>query len=231
MEALMTSLGEGLSGMPMLAVGVALAWGVASMVLSPCHLAGIPLVVGFIHGGGEVKRARAMWMASAFAFGLLLTIALIGLLTAALGRIAGDLGPWANYVVAAIFMLAGLHLLDVLPAPWVAERVMPASGGGPLAAMMLGLVFGIALGPCTFAYLAPVRGVVFGSASDSPMFSLALLLAFGVGHCAVIVIAGAYGGLVRGLVDWNSRTEGVSRFRRGSGVLVVLAGLYLLWTA
>jgi len=34
---------------------------------------------------------------------------------------------------------------------------------GLLAAFLLGLVFGIALGPCTFAYMAPMLAVAFRS--------------------------------------------------------------------
>lgn len=231
MESLFEVLGNGLQGASLFALAAAALWGVASMVLSPCHLAGIPLIVGFIHGREVVGRGRAVALAALFATGILLTIGMIGLLTAALGRVAGDLGPWANYLVALIFLLAGLHLLDVLPAPWTARESLPMQSRGPLAALVLGLVFGIALGPCTFAYMAPVLALAFGNAAISPAFSIALLLAFGLGHCAVIVLAGSAGGLVRRIVSWNARTQGVTPFRRGCGVLVIAAALYLLWTA
>ena len=38
---------------------------------------------------------------------------------------------------------------------------------GLLAALILGLLFGIALGPCTFAYMAPVLGIVFQTAQTN----------------------------------------------------------------
>ena len=61
---------------------------------------------------------------------------------------------------------------------------------GLLAAFILGLVFGIALGPCTFAYMAPMLGVTFKLAKTNSLYGASLLLAYGVGHCAVIVAAG-----------------------------------------
>ncbi|WP_127475032.1 cytochrome c biogenesis CcdA family protein [Sulfurivermis fontis] len=230
-QGLFEALNSGLGAAPLWALAAAALWGVASMLLSPCHLAGIPLIVGFINGQGNVGTRRAVALASLFALGILITIAVIGVITAALGRIAGDLGAWAYYLVAAVFLLVGLYLLDVIPAPWSAPGSVPIKGRGLLPALLLGLVFGIALGPCTFAYMAPVLGVAFGTAATTPLFSAALLLAYGVGHCAVIVAAGSATGLVRRYLDWSGRSQGTQRLRQACGVLVIAAALYLLWIA
>jgi cytochrome c-type biogenesis protein len=231
MQELLAALSEGLDRAPTVALLASAAWGVTSMLVSPCHLAGIPLIVGFIHGGSPASGRRAAWLATLFAVGMLVTIALIGLVTASLGRIAGDLGAWSYYLVAGVFFLAGLHLLDVLPSPWSSPDVGSARSRGPLGALLLGLVFGIALGPCTFAFMAPVLGVAFGTASDSPLLSGGLLLAYGVGHCSIIVIAGSATGLVRRYLAWSGRSNGVARFRQASAILVLAAGFYLLWIA
>jgi cytochrome c-type biogenesis protein len=53
--------------------------------------------------------------------------------------------------------------------------------------MMLGLLFGIALGSCTYAYTALVLGIVFQSAQTNFSAASLLLLSYGVGHCVVIV--------------------------------------------
>jgi cytochrome c biogenesis protein CcdA len=37
---------------------------------------------------------------------------------------------------------------------------------GLLASFVLGLIFGVALGPCTFAYMAPMLAVTFKVAAD-----------------------------------------------------------------
>ncbi len=55
------------------------------------------------------------------------------------------------------------------------------------SAMMLGLLFGIALGSCTYAYTALVLGIVFQSAQTNFSAASLLLLSYGVGHCVVIV--------------------------------------------
>lgn len=230
-QELFEGLNSGLVGAPIWALTAAALWGVVSMLLSPCHLAGIPLIVGFIHGQGPTNGRRAFTLASLFAIGILITIAVIGLVTASMGRIAGDLGPWSYYIVASVFLLAGLHLLDLLPALWSTPGNLSFKQKGPLAALLLGLVFGIALGPCTFAYMAPVLGVAFGSASASPLFAVGLLLAYGVGHCAVIVLAGSATSLVQRYLDWSNDNGMATRLRQGCGILLLGFGLYLIWIA
>ena len=102
---------------------------------------------------------------------------------------------------------------------------------GVLAAFILGLVFGIALGPCTFAYMAPMLGVTFKLAASSMAYGILLLGVYGVGHCSVIVLAGTSAGLVQRYLDWNERSRGAVILRRVCGVGFLLGGLYLISTA
>jgi cytochrome c-type biogenesis protein len=143
----------------------------------------------------------------------------------------GDLGAWGNYFVAAIFFLVGLHLLGVIPMPWSGPGQVGMKRKGMLAAFVLGLVFGIALGPCTFAYMAPMLGVTFSVASTSTLYGASLLAMYGLGHCSVIVAAGTSTGLVQRYLDWNERSQGAVRLKRVCGLLVILGGLYLLYAA
>ena len=118
MEKLFTTLSHAVEGAPLIALSAAVAWGILSIILSPCHLASIPLIVGFISEQGKVTVKRAFWTSALFAVGILITIAAIGAITAAAGRMLGDVGRYGNYFVAVIFFVVGLHLLGVIPMPW-----------------------------------------------------------------------------------------------------------------
>jgi cytochrome c-type biogenesis protein len=231
MEHIFTTLTRAVQGAPAVALGAALVWGVLSILLSPCHLSSIPLIVGFIGEQGRMSTGRAFGISALFASGILLTIAAIGAATSAAGRMMGDVGPWGNYFVAAIFFLVGLHLLDVVPMPWSGPGHVGMKRKGLLAAIVLGLVFGIALGPCTFAYMAPMLGVAFRAGSSDPLFGGLLLALYGVGHCSVIVVAGTSTELVQRYLNWTERSRGARILKRVCGILVILGGLYLLWTA
>ena len=102
---------------------------------------------------------------------------------------------------------------------------------GLLAAFILGLVFGIALGPCTFAYMAPMLVVTFKLAKTAPLYGASLLLAYGVGHCSVIVLAGTFTELVQRFLNWNEQSKGVVAVKYVCGVLVLFGGVWLIYTA
>ena len=160
---------------------------------------------------------------------ILVTIALIGMVTAAIGRLLGDVGTIGNYIVAAIFIAVGLYLLDILRLPWSGFSLRSTKHEGMIAALILGLLFGIGLGPCTFAYLAPLLVVIFQFASTSISKAVFLLAAFGVGHCAVIVGAGMFTTRVQQYLNWTESSRMTTYLKRICGALVVLAGLYMIF--
>ena len=108
-----------------------------------------------------------------------------------------------------------------MPAPYM---LLPA-------AFLLGLVFGIALGPCTFAYMAPMLAVTFRLAESTPLYGASLLLAYGIGHCAVIVLAGTSTGAVERVLKWNQDSKGLVILKGVCGLLVLLGGLWMVYTA
>jgi len=217
---------------PVIALTGSFIWGVFSILLSPCHLASIPLIVGFIDEQGSITTKRAFWLASLFSIGILVTIGLIGFITGLIGRMLGDIGSIGNYIVAVIFFVVGLHLLEIIPFPFLGESGQPAfKKKGLLAAFILGLVFGVALGPCTFAYMAPMLGITFRIAATRPIYGIALLFIYGIGHCSVIVFAGTFTGIVQHYLNWNEKSKGAVLLKKICGVLVILGGIYLIWTA
>lgn len=229
MERLFATFSHAVEGAPPIALGAAFVWGILSVVLSPCHLSSIPLIVGFISDQGKLTPRRALGLSSLFALGILVTIGLIGVVTAQAGRMMGEVGPYGSYFVAAVFFLVGLHLLDVIPMPWSGPGQVGMKRKGPVAAFILGLIFGIALGPCTFAFMAPILGVTFGVASAAPVYAVLLLLVYGIGHCAVIAVAGASTRLVQRYLNWNEGSKGTAAVRKACGVLILIGGVYLIY--
>ncbi len=231
METLFVTLTRAVEGSPVSAIAASFVWGVLSILLSPCHLASIPLIVGFIDEQGRISTRRAFLISTVFAVGILITIGGVGAVTAVVGRMMGDVGRYGNYFVAVIFFVVGLHLLDVISLPWSGPGQVGTKRKGILPAFFLGLVFGIALGPCTFAYMAPMLGVTFKLATTNLGYGVLLLTVYGIGHCLVIVLAGTFTEIVQHYLNWNERSKGAVILKRVCGALVLVGGVYLLYTS
>ena len=231
MNALVTTLTDALTGSLLLAMLAAFVWGVLSIVLSPCHLASIGLAAGFLGIYEDARRARAATFAAVFAAGILLTIAVAGALTVAAGRIAGDLGPWPSYVVAVVFAAIGLYLLGVIELPDMGRRLGGLERHGLLSALVLGVVYGAALGPCAFAFMAPMLGIVFTWAPTDPGRAIATVATFGLGHGAAIVVGTTSITRVQKALSWSSNARAAAWLRGGLGVALIAAGLWFFWAA
>ena len=231
MEQLFTALTHAIQGTPVIAIAAAFVWGILSIILSPCHLASIPLIVGFIDEQGRISTRRAFIISLLFSVGILVTIGAIGGITAAAGRMMGDVGRYGNYFVAVVFFVVGLHLLGIIPMPWSGPGQVGMKRKGMLAAFILGLVFGIALGPCTFAYMAPMLGLTFSLAATNIAYGIFLLLIYGIGHCSVIVFAGTFTEVIQRYLNWNERSKGAIILKKVCGVLVLIGGVYMIYTA
>jgi len=230
---LLTSFDEAFAATGVVALVAAFAWGVLSVALSPCHLSSVPLVVAYMSGGEEFPTGRrALWLSSAFAAGILASIAIVGVLTTAAGRTLGDVGRVGNWLVAVVFFAVGLNLLGILPLPPVGST--PASRGrrGATGALLLGLVFGVALGPCTFAFMAPLLGIAFhASGTGASARGILLVALYGLGHAAAIVLAGSSIQSVNRWIGWRNGARAVTVVKAVAGVAVMLGGAYFIWTS
>ncbi|MHB0946486.1 MAG: cytochrome c biogenesis CcdA family protein [Sedimentisphaerales bacterium] len=231
MPELFTQLTRAVESTAAVALAASFVWGVLSILLSPCHLASIPLIVGFIDEQGKISTKRAFWISTLFSVGILITIGVIGVITAAAGRMMGDVGKWGNYFVAAIFFLVGLHLLDVIPMPFAGKGQVGMKRKGLFAAFILGLIFGIALGPCTFAYMAPMLAVAFREASKNLLYGISLIVVYGIGHCSVIVFAGTFTEVIQRYLNWNEKSKGTVILKKICGILVLAGGLYMIYSS
>ena len=230
MLKLFTALSHAIEGAPLIAVAASFIWGILSIVLSPCHLTTIPLIIGYLSNQRELSTKKAFYLSTIFSVGILISIAVIGGITAAAGQLLGDVGKIGNYVVAMVFLIFGLSLLGILPLNFPGLGTIKSQRKGYFSVLSLGLVFGLALGPCTFAFMAPMLGIVFNLTAKNLLKGLVLLSAFAVGHCTVIIAAGTSTRLVQQITKWDEQSKGITIIRKICGILVLLGGIYLVYS-
>lgn len=167
-----------------------------------------------------------------FSLGNMIVIAAIGAVTAALGRILGDLGRWPQALVGAFLLLFGLHLVGVIPLPEIgAAARKPGDRHRVLQALAFGMIYGAALGPCSFAFLAPLVGIGIGAgASASTTFTILLFTCYALGHTSVILAAALLTDALQRYLAWTGRSRAPEVLRKASGAVLALVGVVMIVT-
>jgi cytochrome c biogenesis protein CcdA len=211
---------------PMLAFGAVFLAGVLSSA-SPCVLATIPLVVGFVGGYSDGDRWKAFRYALAFILGMSLTFTAFGAAAGLLGTMFGTLGgPW--YLISGIIALVmGGQLMGLYEIVLPIKREYKPKRGGLVGSFLLGLFFGAVSSPCATPVLVVLLTVVANK--GQVLYGIALLFTYAIGHCLLMLFAGTFTGFVEGFI----KARGVANFslwaRRISGVVVALAGVWFIW--
>ena len=104
------------------------------------------------------------------------------------------------------------------------ERSVGGTGAGPGVRDRVGALHVRLYGP-------DARRGLQGRCTSNLLYGMALLLAYGVGHCLVIVVAGTSTGWVQQYLRWTEQSSGALVVRRICGVLILIGGLYLIYVA
>src|SRR4030066_1888841 len=113
MESLFGDISALLQHSPWLAI-VAVFLGGVTTALNPCVLAMIPLLMGVVAGNKETTTLkRSLVFSLFFVLGLAVTFTGLGLVSALMGRMFGDIGGFWKYAVAGICLLMGRRLVRV----------------------------------------------------------------------------------------------------------------------
>ncbi len=198
--------------------------------IGPCNVAMIPLVIGFVGGSEHRSRSRSFLLSLTFATGLALTFVALGIIASLVGGLFGGTSRVWYYIVAAICLVIGLHMLGAIRLPeagWMArlrERVRLRGVPGALA---LGLVSGLVASQCATPVLAAILTYVMAQ-QGGLAYGAALLFVYALGRGVPIVLAGTFAGVVKqlqALGRWMPIVE------KASGVVVLGVGFYLIWIA
>ena len=211
---------------PLLAFGAVFLAGVLSSA-SPCVLATIPLVVGFVGGYSDGDRWKAFRYSLTFILGLSLTFTAFGAAAGLIGTMFGTLGgPW--YLIAGIIaLIMGGQLMGLYEIRLPIKRDFKPKQGGLVGSFLLGLFFGIVSSPCATPVLVVLLTVV--ASKGQVLYGIALLFCYAIGHCLLMLFAGTFTGFVEGFV----KARGVVNFslwaKRVSGLIVALVGGWFIW--
>ena len=192
---------------------------------SPCVLAAIPLIIGYVGGYSGGDKKKAAFYSLVFILGLSITFTVLGAAASVMGQLLSFAGQWLSVGLAAIAVAMGLQLMGLIMIPLPFLKTRQVKSRGLWGAFLLGLLTGTVSSPCATPVLAVILAYV--STQGDVLYGGSLLFVYAVGHCALIFIAGLSIGLTESMV----RSKGIKKFslysKRFSGTVLVAAGLYM----
>jgi cytochrome c-type biogenesis protein len=226
-ESFFLTVNEWIAGGTAIAAMGCFVWGMISVLFSPCHLASIPLIIAYVGGQQRsLSPKQASSYALLFTMGLFITIAVIGVVCALLGRMLGDVGNYWQILIGLLLVWVALGILGVEKCAVSGSLLYRLNLKGLFGAFALGLAYGVLSGSCTFGFIAPILAII--TIQKKLIAGILFIVLFAVGHCLPIVVAGSSTAAVRRLME-NSTWQGAgSWFRKGAGMAICLLGIYFI---
>ena len=222
----MESLAEYIGGNPLIALAAAFVGGLLS-ASSPCVLAIMPMVIGFVGGHSAGDRRKAVIYSLLFALGLSITFTVLGMAASLLGRLMGDIGRIWFWVIGGLAVIMGVSMMGFFEIRIPFAVKMQTRKQGALGAFLMGLLFGAVSSPCATPALVVI--LTFAATQGQIFYGAALLFVYAIGHCALIIAAGIAAGFAQSYIQSKS-AQGFSIWaKRISGGLISIAGIYVIY--
>jgi cytochrome c biogenesis protein CcdA len=208
--------------------------------IEPCALTVDLLIIGYITGAEDDDKVSTGWIRGflaglAFIAGRSITYAAMGVSAAFIGIHASSTvqaysGMAAGIIMGPVLIVVGLLMLDVINLNMSAGHSMLRAARdrlvkhGILGALILGVIFGLAIYPCSTPILIALLTMV--AVKADLVHGLVLMLAYGMALGAPIpfIASGAVG-----VKTYAEKTAHLGIwFKKVAGVLLVAFGLYYL---
>jgi cytochrome c-type biogenesis protein len=218
------TLGQVMQTRPILAYGASYVGGVVATA-SPCILASIPLVIGFVGGYAGGNKKQAFFYSLVFVLGLAVVMSILGAMAALMGTMFGDVGVYWYFVVGAILMVMGLQLSGLinLKLGGASQKFLPQRTG-LVGALILGGLFGLVLSPCASPVLAVI--LTLAAVKGEVAYGSSLLFAYALGQGTLIILAGTFTGVIESFLQSKGARFGTI-MQRVAGFLIFLVGAYI----
>ena len=196
--------------------------------ISPCSLAMLPIVIGYIGGYANQSVSRTLVQLISFVFGSAIVFTAIGIACAITGHVFISIaGNYFMLLVAAVLMIMGLNLTGILDVqiPSIINKIPQSKGNSAfLYPMLLGATFALAGTPCSTPILAGIMGLA--SVSNNLTLAILMLFLFSIGQGIILVIAGVFTSLIKQFGKVINFSEILLKI---SGILLIFASIYFYY--
>lgn len=195
--------------------------------ISPCSLAMLPVVIGYIGGYNKESTTKVTAQMLAFIIGMALVFTVIGVICAVTGKVLGSFtGGYFTIIIASLLLIMGLKLASILDfeLPIIIKKLPSNNTSSFIYPFVLGAVFALAGSPCSTPILASIMAVA--SFSENLFSATLMLFLFALGQGIILLIAAVFTSSLKKMRNFANITEGLLRF---SGILLICASIFLFY--
>ena len=210
----------------------AFAWGIASVILSPCGIAIVPLVVSYVSNSENPSRIRAFKISIAFCAGILVNLILIAFVMSSFGILFGGYERFLTIFTALIFVLMGLQLTGILRLRFgflPGSKIQGNESQNLRGAVLLGILSGLSVGACNIAYVSPILSIAMSLAPRNFLAGIFLIIFYALGYCFVLVICGTFTQVASAWLHSERGDFAMKVLNIICGVVLIFSGAYLLY--
>ena len=225
MDNLIEQFGTLLTQNIWVAILVALIAGILSS-FTPCALSSIPLIIGYVGGYSENNKKKPLIYSLVFSLGLALTLTILGIVSATIGRMFIGIGNWWYLILGVIMLVVGLQMFGVIK---IGSDVcsVPKKSKGIIGAFLLGVLGGVFSTPCSTPVLIAI--LAFVAEKGDILLGAILLLVYSIGHSILVIIAGTSVGFTQSFINSNKTSKIANILKYTFATLVILLALYMFY--
>jgi cytochrome c-type biogenesis protein len=196
--------------------------------ISPCSLAMLPLIVGYVGGYSKENPAKTLVQMLFFVLGTAIVFSAVGIVCAVTGKVfTAVAGGYFSVFLAGIILVMGLKLTGILDfeIPVLIKEIPQGNVQNTcLYPVILGGVFALAGTPCSTPILAGI--MAFASLSASIPQAILMLFLFALGQGLILILAGFITSGMKSSPKFTAASEFLLKL---SGGLLILAAIYIFY--
>ena len=116
---------------------------------TPCAVASVPLVIGYVGGAGTNDPQKAFRLSLTFAMGMAVTFTALGTAASLLGKLMGTANQWWYIALGILMVLMALQIwgiFEIIPSSYLLSKNTKTGYAGAFIAGILGGIFS---SPCS----------------------------------------------------------------------------------
>lgn len=196
--------------------------------ISPCSLAMLPIIIGYIGGYSKEKPLKTFAQMFAFILGTAVVFTVIGIICVITGKVfISFFGSYFGLIIGSFLIVMGLKLVGILDFEFpVFIKAFPKNTGkfAFLYPFIIGMFFALAGTPCSTPILAGI--MAFASVSENILLAMLMLFLFALGQGLILVVAGVFTSSLKNTQSFVKISEILLKI---SGFLLIVSGLYIFY--